>query len=1670
MAEQNDIQAQQKRLDTIDKKEDREVLVAGKKYGEVIFKKVGALKQKIDTDTGITDERVKALPQYKKLKQEALKQVGTELTAIDEKNITDNTKKLAETLQELEKKFEKMKELQPLMDTFKKFQDTFGEIPFLRDWLTIYMSADEQKRMSPTEIIGILNRVLYVGNGYRPAGEMMKSFSPDAVFLLGCFIHGQRPESQVTTEKLITRLEFARRVSEKTTEIIEERKKIQADIAKYESKGELLEKAIADGDPLRLMKGLEIYYQDGIAIMPKLQSMTKWQTYLLPAGGKYPDDFEKLLPPECKDAMTLQTVTLERNGTSKKSPAIIPLSIEESKRVEGTLQDQLLMVRRGIYLTTKDPAYKSFFDQSQEKMTSRLIDDAIAYLKKAGKEDPDVNKCIGMIAGNFDSIQRMQPENPVRAAQENALFQKRILSLKKKLGIHTLDTRADTSTPLGIEAQFLGTELMDLSKLKERNPEQHAALVQIIGVYEQQSKRLAGEMLTQNPVIAEFQRESRYSTQLFSGLATTFQNLNIKIEKSGEGFSETDMAGIHKEIANYRSQASYKYLKNTQALEVFKQMKEAGGALSANLTPKERQAIEQAEQSILRSQQAIQQIDAIANQLLAMKGYGVDAWGVTRDALITIAKIAAGVAGAVAVGAIITSTGGLGAGPLAFLATNALISAGATVGSAMGNSVIEQNMDAFQQDQLLRSWVIGTFTSVGAGVAGQIIGKGMGNLSSRSILAMKNSRFGSVRNLGQGMENRVLAKAAAESSHQESSNIFQHFIEETKEELLEEGLEKTGLAIAPDDPGLGFALSLLGTAYGHGKKVEMGKIVAAKINIAAPNIIAPPAADIPALKIKTEPAEVPEPTRQVKPEQRVTHDERANAPKRITQEEVLPPAPEQQHSTPKEALGNIIKDGKIDPDLQKFDERNEKTRDAELAKINETEARLKALETVEESVVEHSAENQKAMTDILAFLRGDTNFGVTPDVEESLSEIEQSHLTLAQKKMALATVAHMSKIKYETGLVVTGTIHYEAMRRLGVPAGARPDINPEDGEAMKSKVLGELMAEKMKLPPMKGNLEYQIIEGVLVVRCENNEDFRNITDRKLPHLHQGEAFTPEQTGMGISMIVIRGDMELSDKGFVVRHELQHILKQGSNDMEPGRKLYNEYRETELADEYGRIHEKNIAAYIAKETGDIETYFKDEVLAFLRSPGISLEDMAFRLSEKEGGGYDYWNVNKDRMLADIAGKHPELLEDPRFVRDVDNIIQRERAKYREDARSLFDRINGTIADLMYQGMSQDEARDHLADRLMFVPLHAWDSCLYRNVQQEVTSHVEEASRETKEPYALTDLKNRDPQGYEIIQNNNLAELKRTEIYDAILRGAKETTTNAEGKKITFYRGKYIAAGGMGTISNVAFVPEGETKLTFGAIKRSLAGKENYFEAEVEAAKLIQNWNHPNIIKPLVIQPNFIIFESSTDAKNLEQGMEKKDNSQYFGELVDIGRGIQELQRRGYFHGDIKERNGLMLNGVGKIIDLTPVDFQSVQTSNWPKTDGYYHEAGNMHRAILGLKKYGLSNEEVNNHLGRAIDTYAYAQMLATALNRYQPGWYADKKMVNFLEECRNSLTGGEEGMMERMIKVAAIIKDGNRLPTEEELGMKEAQERRDDLANKAVKRIIGEAMKKPRITE
>ncbi len=851
MAEQNAIKTQQKRLDAIDQKEDREVLVGEKKYGDVIFGKVASLTRKIDTDAGITDERVKALPAFRKLKQDAMNTAHDELKNIDEKNIDAATKKLELTIRQLEVKFEKMKELTPLMDTFEKFQKMFGALPFLRDWMTLYTAIDPTKRAPPETMMKDMEKLMSIGGGYAPAGEMVKHMELDVVNLMGAYLRGDRATADMTIIVLSERLAFARRVTEHLPKIKEERKKIETSIREYESHNAALRTAISSGRPLQFMKGLEQSYLDGIKLMPALKSMTKWEKELTgETNGRVSVGYEKLLPNEVRKEVTFTTIAIDGQGKPKDMPANIPLTQEAMVRTEETLQGQLLMIRRGIYLTTKDQKYKSYFDQSQEKMTSRLIDDALQYLQDAqqadhqesprsileplqasdfdGNQTKEIHQYMGIIAGNFDSIQRMQPENPIGAAQENSLFQKRVLSLRKKLGAGGVDANANTTTILGNEAQFLGTKLMNFSKLKEQSPKQHEAFTNILNTYLQQSRALSGQMLTQNPIIGEFQQQSVDAKQMFSGLSTTFQNLSVKIEKTGEGFSELDMDDIKKEITTFRSRTSYKFLKGSQAMSVLQEMKKYMSDPSL-IPPKDLAMIKQAEQSILQSQMALQQIDQTCEQLMGMSGYGVGK-NLILSHLKLIAKIAAAVIGAVVVGQVIAASGGLGivaAGTglgekvLEFLAINALIGTGATAGSAIGDSLIEQNMNAFQKDQIIQSWVRNVAMSTAAGALSPLLGTGMGRVSATSMKMMQQSRLGFIRTAGANIEARALKQAlAANAERHLSGNIFKNMLRETKEELFEEGLEATGRAIAPDDPSLGFAFSLLGSAYGHGKRVE----------------------------------------------------------------------------------------------------------------------------------------------------------------------------------------------------------------------------------------------------------------------------------------------------------------------------------------------------------------------------------------------------------------------------------------------------------------------------------------------------------------------------------------------------------------------------------------------------------------------------------------------------------------------------------------------------------------------------------------------------------------------------------------------------------------------------------------------------------------------------------
>lgn len=103
------IKTEQKRLDTLDKKEDQKVVVDEKDYGKTMLNKVNTFVTKIDSDTGVKDSKILGTKSFQALKERAKKDVVNKLSKIDEKNIKIEADRLESTLKSMEEDFDKVK-------------------------------------------------------------------------------------------------------------------------------------------------------------------------------------------------------------------------------------------------------------------------------------------------------------------------------------------------------------------------------------------------------------------------------------------------------------------------------------------------------------------------------------------------------------------------------------------------------------------------------------------------------------------------------------------------------------------------------------------------------------------------------------------------------------------------------------------------------------------------------------------------------------------------------------------------------------------------------------------------------------------------------------------------------------------------------------------------------------------------------------------------------------------------------------------------------------------------------------------------------------------------------------------------------------------------------------------------------------------------------------------------------------------------------------------------------------------------------------------------------------------------------------------------------------------------------------------------------------------------
>lgn len=304
--------------------------------------------------------------------------------------------------------------------------------------------------------------------------------------------------------------------------------------------------------------------------------------------------------------------------------------------------------------------------------------------------------------------------------------------------------------------------------------------------------------------------------------------------------------------------------------------------------------------------------------------------------------------------------------------------------------------------------------------------------------------------------------------------------------------------------------------------------------------------------------------------------------------------------------------------------------------------------------------------------------------------------------------------------------------------------------------------------------------------------------------------------------------------------------------------------------------------------------------------------------------------------------------------------------------------------------------------------------------------------------IAKLKQKDPTGYAHLKNSDLKDLLRTSCFEAILYGQRETMyDDMNRQKITIYKGNDIGEGGIGVVAHVAYATAGETRLKFGAIKRPHPDVD--FREEVQGAMTISDWNHPNIVKPLFISREQVIYETGEHTEDLRKPLknaESADPTEYFAMLLDVGKGLQEYRRRKLFHGDIKESNVLRMqtghdqhgNKTFKtvIIDNTPMDYKmSIRTRQ--ATPGYHFTENEIVDTANAFFRKGYSNEQVEQHFGRATDVRAYGEMIENAIIEKMPEILEDPAMTELIARLKDPIRAGEPEMLQKaMDAVQSII--------------------------------------------
>ncbi|MEK7126951.1 MAG: hypothetical protein AAB848_02480, partial [Patescibacteria group bacterium] len=219
---------------------------------------------------------------------------------------------------------------------------------------------------------------------------------------------------------------------------------------------------------------------------------------------------------------------------------LIPTSSEEHKELRGQMEGVLLISRGELYARTGNPLYKKYFDKAQNQLTAVARDETQQGLDGAITEDgklatgmseselkllqENTKLTADKIVTDFDTIQRLQVEDPLTAFDFAVKLRERLIQLQ-----------AGTCADCGINFEQLG-----------KLPGLGGVFDQTVTMYLEKTEDTAKKIVSGSKDVVEFENDFQFFHQATEGPAKSLVHLIENIQKTGEAPSEHAMAEIRK--------------------------------------------------------------------------------------------------------------------------------------------------------------------------------------------------------------------------------------------------------------------------------------------------------------------------------------------------------------------------------------------------------------------------------------------------------------------------------------------------------------------------------------------------------------------------------------------------------------------------------------------------------------------------------------------------------------------------------------------------------------------------------------------------------------------------------------------------------------------------------------------------------------------------------------------------------------------------------------------------------------------------------------------------------------------------------------------------------------------------------------------------------------------